>query len=154
MKMGMRKPSLKKSIKAKTTGAVKRNVKKAVNPLYGKKGMGLVNDPKKAAYNKVYRRTTFGMSDLAKTGEADEDVVYIRRESNVSTTTWKACGAIMKVLAVVAALVLGLPGLFAGLYILLPVAAVFAFGFWKIGSAFYKKAKEKASAELSPDAEE
>ena len=39
MKYGVRKPNLKKSIKARTTGKVKRQVKKAVNPLYGKKGM-------------------------------------------------------------------------------------------------------------------
>lgn len=47
MKYGVRKPNVKKSIKARTTGKVKRQVKKAVNPLYGKKGMGIVNDPKK-----------------------------------------------------------------------------------------------------------
>lgn len=47
MKYGVRKPNIKKSIKARTTGKVKRQVKKAVNPLYGKKGMGIVNDPKR-----------------------------------------------------------------------------------------------------------
>ena len=66
MKYGVRKPNIKKSIKARTTGKVKRQVKKAVNPLYGKKGMGIVNDPKKAAYNAVYNRTTVGVSDIAK----------------------------------------------------------------------------------------
>ncbi len=58
MKVGVRKPSLKKSISARTTGRAKRAVKSSVNPLYGKKGMGWVNDPKKAAYNKVYNKTT------------------------------------------------------------------------------------------------
>ena len=43
MKIGVRKPSLKKAIKASTTGKAKRAVKKAVNPLYGKKGVGLVS---------------------------------------------------------------------------------------------------------------
>ena len=66
MKYGVRKPNVKKSIKARTTGKIKRQVKKAVNPLYGKKGMGIVNDPKKAAYNAVYNRTTVGVSDIAK----------------------------------------------------------------------------------------
>lgn len=37
MKFGIRKPSLKKSIKSRTTGKLKRTVKKAVNPFYGKK---------------------------------------------------------------------------------------------------------------------
>ncbi|WP_346913831.1 hypothetical protein [Clostridium sp.] len=66
MKIGMRKPSIKKSIKARTTGKAKRAVKSAVNPLYGKKGMGWINDPKKAAYNKVYNKTTVGVKDIAK----------------------------------------------------------------------------------------
>lgn len=39
MKFGMRTPSLKKSIKARTTGKAKRAIKKAVIPGYGKKGM-------------------------------------------------------------------------------------------------------------------
>lgn len=38
MKFGMRKPNIKKSIKARTTGKIKRKVKKELNPLYGKKG--------------------------------------------------------------------------------------------------------------------
>ena len=38
MKIGMRKPSIKKSISARTTGKAKRAVKKAVIPGYGKKG--------------------------------------------------------------------------------------------------------------------
>ena len=66
MKIGFRKPSLKKSIKARTTGRLKRQVKRAVNPFYGKKGMGWIRDPKRAAYNKVYRKTTFGLRDLLK----------------------------------------------------------------------------------------
>lgn len=60
MKIGMRKPSIKKSISARTTGRAKRAVKKAIIPGYGKKGMGWLTNPKKAAYNKVYRKSTFG----------------------------------------------------------------------------------------------
>lgn len=66
MKFGMRTPSLKKSISARTTGKAKRAIKKAIIPGYGKKGMGWLRDPKKAAYNKVYRKTTFGLKDLFK----------------------------------------------------------------------------------------
>lgn len=66
MKIGMRKPSLKKSIKARTTGKAKRALKKVVIPGYGKKGTGWLNDPKKAAYNKVYKKTTFSIFDLFK----------------------------------------------------------------------------------------
>lgn len=65
MKIGIRKPSPKKSFKARTTGKMKRAVKKAVIPGYGKKGTGWIKNPKKAAYNKVYSKTTVGLSDLA-----------------------------------------------------------------------------------------
>ena len=66
MKIGMRKPSLKKSIKARTTGKLKREIKKSLIPGYGKKGSGWIKDPKKAAYNKIYNKTSFGLSDLFK----------------------------------------------------------------------------------------
>ena len=66
MKIGMRKPSLKKSIKARTIGKAKRKLKKALIPGYGKKGTGWLKDPKKAAYNKVYKKTTFSIFDLFK----------------------------------------------------------------------------------------
>ena len=66
MKFGMRKPSLKKSIKARTTGKIKRKVKKSVNPFYGKKGMGFVKNPKKSVKNKIYHKTTFSVFDLFK----------------------------------------------------------------------------------------
>ena len=66
MKFGMRKPSIKKSMKARTTGKLKRKVKGTINPFYGKKGMGWVRDPKRAMYNKVYRKTTFSIFDLFK----------------------------------------------------------------------------------------
>ncbi|WP_195330677.1 hypothetical protein [Leuconostoc lactis] len=66
MKFGLRTPSLKKSIKARTTGRIKREVKSAMNPLYGKKGMGWINNPKKAVYNKVYKKTSFSIFDLFK----------------------------------------------------------------------------------------
>ena len=62
----MRKPSLKKSIKARTTAKYKRRLKKAVIPGYGKKGTGWIKDPKRAAYNKIYRKTTFSFWDLFK----------------------------------------------------------------------------------------
>lgn len=66
MKFGMRKPSIKRSIKAKTTGKAKRAVKSAVSPTYGKKGVGAVKDPKKAVYNKAYKKSTFSVWDLFK----------------------------------------------------------------------------------------
>lgn len=66
MKFGMRKPSLTKSFKARTTTKYKRKVKKALIPGYGNKGMGWAKNPKKAAYNKVYKKTSFSLWDLFK----------------------------------------------------------------------------------------
>lgn len=63
--MGYRKPSVKKSFSARTTGKIKREIKKSVNPLYGKSGMGYINDPKKAIYNKVYNKTTSSVFDTS-----------------------------------------------------------------------------------------
>lgn len=78
MKFGVRKPSLKKSIKARTTGRVKRKVKSSVNPLYGKKGMGYIKNPKRGVYNKVYRKTSVGINPLSSMG---------RKPDNRSTRT-------------------------------------------------------------------
>lgn len=69
MKIGMRTPSLKRSLKARTTGKVERAVKSAVNPVYGKKGMGLLKDPEKSVKNSIYHKVTFGLSDLFKGGD-------------------------------------------------------------------------------------
>ena len=66
MKFGARKPNLKKSLKARTTGKAKRAVKKALIPGYGEKGTGLIKDPKKAVYNKVYNKTSVSIFDLFK----------------------------------------------------------------------------------------
>ncbi len=66
MKFGFRTPSLKKSISARTTGRLNRAIKKAIIPGYGKKGIGMFSDPEKALYNKVYNKTSFGLSDIFK----------------------------------------------------------------------------------------
>ena len=66
MKFGIRKPSIKKSLKARTTGRAKRAVKKSLIPGYGRKGMGWIKNPKKAVYNKVYKKTSFSIFNLFK----------------------------------------------------------------------------------------
>lgn len=90
MKFGVRKPSLKKSIKARTTGKAKRQLKKAVIPGYGQKGTGWIKDPEKAAYNKIYNKTTFGLSDIFKTDKCKNNSYY------------KACGIIIGVSLMIA----------------------------------------------------
>lgn len=67
MRFGIRKPNFKKSVKARTTGKVKRKIKSSTHPLYGKKGTGMITNPKKSLYNKVYRQTTISVNPLSKT---------------------------------------------------------------------------------------
>ncbi len=93
MKIGFRTPSVKKSVKARTTGKIKRSVKKSVNPLYGKKGTGYITDPKKAVYNKVYNKTTFGAKDVYDaidfdtTNNLNSDKSNFSSQTNASTNT-------------------------------------------------------------------
>ncbi|WAA11013.1 hypothetical protein OE104_06820 [Fervidibacillus albus] len=63
MKFGIRKPSFRKRLSARTS--VKRHfVHRAKIKM--PKGYGWIRNPKKYAYNKVYRRTTFPLFSLLK----------------------------------------------------------------------------------------
>ena len=53
-------------LRARTTGRLKRSIKRAVIPWYGKKGVGWVKNPKRALYNKIYRKTTVSIWDIFK----------------------------------------------------------------------------------------
>ena len=64
MKYGIRTPNINKRISARTTGKITRTMNKAVNPLYGKKGMGFINNPSKAVYNKIYNKTTISVDNI------------------------------------------------------------------------------------------
>ena len=57
MKIGIRIPSFKKRIAARIS--VKRMLRNSLG-LKAPRGMGWLTDPKKAAYNRVYNRTTKG----------------------------------------------------------------------------------------------
>ncbi|MGI5998994.1 MAG: hypothetical protein ACOX89_10085 [Lutispora sp.] len=63
MKFGMRKPSLKRRIAARTS--IKRQVVHRAG-LKMPRGWGWLRDPKRYAYNKVYNRTTFDIFKLLK----------------------------------------------------------------------------------------
>lgn len=102
MKFGVRKPSVKRSIKARTTGRAKRAIKKSVNPMYGKKGMGMIKNPKKSVYNKVYNKTTVdSLSSLKKrpkTGSSNFVSTSNQNEAQLSNkTTGLGCVAIIGV---------------------------------------------------------
>lgn len=75
MKFGIRTPSIKKSFKARTTGKLKRELKKSINPYYGKSGVGLIKDPKKSVYNKVYNHTSVdSLKDIKRNNNSSKDV--------------------------------------------------------------------------------
>lgn len=157
MKIGMRKPSIKRSISARTTGKLKRTVNKAVNPLYGQKGMGYINNPKKAVYNKVYNKTTIGVNDVlhstshkssttkstydyhatqqpTKGNEKPIDVSKYR----YSASMYKGTGTFL----VIVAWVLGIAGVFT-----IPVGLLFiivAALLGSVGSTYKKVAKLKS----------
>lgn len=69
MKFGIRKPNYKARFKARTTGKLKRDMKKAVNPFYGKKGVGFIKDPSKSVKSAIYHRTTVGAPSLLPKSE-------------------------------------------------------------------------------------
>lgn len=63
MKFGLRKPSLKKMIAARTSP--KRFIRHN-SGLKAPRGWGWLTNPKKALYNRVYYRTTFSIWDVLK----------------------------------------------------------------------------------------
>lgn len=63
MKFGMRKPSLKKSISARTS--LRRQIVHRAG-IKMPRGYGWLRNPKKYVYNKVYNRTTFDIFKLIK----------------------------------------------------------------------------------------
>ena len=63
MKFGIRTPSLKRRIAARTSW--KRVVRHSLG-LKAPRGMGILTNPKKALYNKVYNKTSVSVDDLLK----------------------------------------------------------------------------------------
>lgn len=61
MKFGIRRPSLKKRIAARTS--LKRVLRHSIG-LKAPRGWGWLTNPKRAAYNRVYNRTTVGCVTL------------------------------------------------------------------------------------------
>lgn len=66
MKIGIRDINIKNRIRSRTTAKLKRRIKSSINPFYGKKGMGWINNPRKALYNKIYNKTTISAEDALK----------------------------------------------------------------------------------------
>ena len=128
MKMGMRKPSIKKSIKARTTGKVKRSIKRSVNPLYGKKGMGFIKDPERSVKNAIYHRTTIGVGDIIKQAGSSADL---------PTAEGSGSGSGLFIFLIVICAVLAILGLLVALVI--PAAGIAAIIFGVFGIVYSVK---------------
>ncbi|RSJ13907.1 hypothetical protein [Streptococcus intermedius] len=102
MKIGIRKPSLKRSLKARTTSKWKRQMKKAVILGYGQKGIGWIKNPKKALYNKVYHKTTFRLSDIVKSSKKKSSAKVkkkaVRQAKDYTVKDYKQAGIVMIIL--------------------------------------------------------
>ncbi|ABR54000.1 conserved hypothetical protein [Methanococcus vannielii SB] len=61
MKIGIRKPSLKKRIAAKTS--IKRQIAHRVG-VKMPKGLGIIRNPEKYVYNKIYNKISFDIFKL------------------------------------------------------------------------------------------
>ena len=101
MKFGPRKPNIKKRVKARTTGKIKRAAKKSVNPTYGKKGTGWIKDPKRAAYNKAYNKTTTRIGRASKSKNNNhEDISDWNIDSNNQNNSSCGCGCWLLIIIV------------------------------------------------------
>ncbi|OQA83140.1 MAG: hypothetical protein BWY29_00512 [Microgenomates group bacterium ADurb.Bin238] len=63
MKFGLRTPSLKRRIAARTS--LKRIVRHNLG-LKAPRGLGLITSPRRAVYNRIYNRTSFSLGKLLK----------------------------------------------------------------------------------------
>ena len=72
MKVGIRTPSPTRSVKARTTGRIKRAAKSTYNPVYGMKGIGYLKDPERAIKNKIYHKMTYDPLSSMKKGMFSE----------------------------------------------------------------------------------
>ena len=74
MKLGIRKPSIKKRVSARTSP--KRIVRSKIR---APKGAGFITNPKKATYNRIYNRTSKKACYIATTVYGDADAWQVER---------------------------------------------------------------------------
>ncbi len=95
MKFGMRMPSLKRRFAARTS--LKRQVRHRLG-WKAPRGFGWLTNPKRAAYNRVYNRTTFGLEDLFRSTKARKARATMRKGASSDTTNvgwWIVAGVVL-----------------------------------------------------------
>lgn len=90
MKFGTRMPSLTKRIAARTSW--KRYVRHGLG-VKAPRGMGWLTNPRKAAYNRVYNRTSFSVESLFGGG---------KRRSKPHNAGCGGCGCLLAIIAILA----------------------------------------------------
>lgn len=83
MKFGIRTPSLKKRISARTS--FKRVLRHSVG-LKAPRGMGLITNPKRAIYNKVYNKTTLSADRLLSNAKNPKRTITTQSQSEIWNT--------------------------------------------------------------------
>lgn len=73
---------------------------------------------------------------------SDKLIAYQEETHALSPKAWRTYGTIMKSLAVITALLFGVPGLFAGIFPLLFITIIAVYYIWKLGTAWTNKGKE------------
>lgn len=84
MKFGIRTPSLKRRFAARTSW--KRYVRHSMG-LKAPRGMGVLTNPKKALYNKVYNKTSVSVDKLFKSGKSKQTTSNVQ-PPKVSGSFW------------------------------------------------------------------
>jgi hypothetical protein len=120
MAFGFRRPSWRKSWAARTS--FKRYLRHNLG-LKAPRGMGILTNPKKAAYNYVYNRTTVPLFPKAKRGKKIITPVVSTGEY-VRNPVFIAGNVFITVLAYIPAVIYAVLAL-AGLYVALKVLMVF-----------------------------
>lgn len=102
------------------------------------------NHPCNTNMNPISRKNTPAHINVHKIFHefSDKIIAYQEKTHDTSPKAWKIYGAIMKSLAVITALLFGIPGLFAGLFPLLPIAIIATYGIWKLGATWTNRGKE------------
>lgn len=74
-----RTPNIEKSVKARTTGNINRQIKRSTNPMYGKKGVGFIKDPEKSISDSIYHQTTYSIYENTSKGQSNnsDDSLFV-----------------------------------------------------------------------------
>jgi len=89
MKIGFRVPSLTKRIAARTSW--KRVVRHSLG-LKAPRGWGWLTNPRKAAYNRIYSRTTIDLFKLGRSRKSSGCLIMVVMVALAAVIVWRVLG--------------------------------------------------------------